>query len=124
MAAGAPGKLWEATDLVCALGSLRARLRNRGVKADTITSGGSDQNGQNRRPDYPGRCERRLVNPSPKASLNELLQEIKSLRADIQELPERIAAKLSAAINHELAILGFCLVLGLILDWLYRHFWK
>lgn len=65
------------------------------------------------------------MNPSPKASLDELLQEIKGLRSDIQELPERIATRLGRTINRELSIFFGSRVVGaFIFNWLYTHFLK
>jgi hypothetical protein len=55
---------------------------------------------------------------------DELLQEIKALRADVQKLPEQLVTKLGTLINRELWTLFWVVVGAGIVGWLYQHFWK
>ena len=64
------------------------------------------------------------MNPSPKALPDELIQELKALRADIQALPERIVDKLGDTINRTLTRLWIVSMITCAVFWAIDKFWK
>jgi hypothetical protein len=55
---------------------------------------------------------------------DEILQEIKGLRGDIQALPERIVSVLAKEVKREARYLWLAVVILVLFDWLFRTLWK